>query len=305
MGWAVQKLSEIRELLLSAGKRPQGRLGQRFLIDANLMSKLLELAELAGDETVLEVGAATGSLTEELLERAGRVVAVELDSKLAEILLRRLGGRERLTVLNCDVLAGKHALAGEVLGELAGEDSVHLVANLPYNIAVPLILNCLLLSWRAVRPEVGRDPAGAVTFGRLTFTIQRELAERLTAEAGGGYGPAAVIVALLARATPGRAVGPEALWPRPKVDSQILRLDFEPDRAGRLADAAVLSQVLSMTFGQRRKKIIAAARRKDLPFGGEAFLAALDRAGIDRSARPEQVPPAGFLALANTLAGVP
>ena len=68
----MQKLSEIRELLLSAGKRPQGRLGQRFLIDANLMSKLLELAELAGGETVLEVGAATGSLTEELLEHAGR-----------------------------------------------------------------------------------------------------------------------------------------------------------------------------------------------------------------------------------------
>ena len=296
----MQRLSEIRELLTSAGKRPFRRLGQHFLIDANLMQKLLELAELGGAETVLEVGAATGSLTEELLPRAGRVVAVELDRALAEILRRRLGGQGRLTVLNCDVLSGKHAVAPEVLDSLAGQDGVHLVANLPYSIAVPLVMNCLLLSWRRARG------AGGVGFDRMTFTVQRELAERFTAEPGSGaYGPVAVTVALLARATPGRLVPAQAFWPRPKVLSQMLRLDFDASAAGRLRDASALSGVLSATFGYRRKKIAAAGRRKGLPFAGERFLQALRQVGIDPSARPHQVGIEGFLSLANALAETP
>lgn len=263
------------------------------------MRKLLELADLGGDETVLEVGAATGSLTEELLARARRVVAVEVDPHLAELLRRRLGPAEGLTLLNCDALAGKRALAPEVLEAVRGQEDLHLVSNLPYGMAVPLILNCLLVSWRAARLPGPRP----VCFRRLTFTVQRELVDRLTAEAGRDYGPAAVIVALLARATPGRAIAPESFWPRPNVSSQMLRLDFEPARAARLADCDVLLGVLSATFGQRRKKIAAAARRKGLPFPADGFTAALARAGVDPSARPEQVGPDSFLALANALAG--
>ena len=292
----MQTLSEIRELLAAAGVRPRKRLGQCFLIDGNLMGKLLELAAPTGGETILEVGAGTGSLTEELLSRAGRVVAVEMDSALAGIIRRRLGERDDLTLLNCDVLAGKHALSPAVLGELPGGE-VHLLANLPYASAVPVIVNCLLQSWRALR-------GGGVSFARLTFTIQRELAERLTAGVGAEhYGPVAVVSALLATATPGRMVPPSAFWPRPKVDSRMLRLDFDPAAAELLAEARTLSAVLAATFGQRRKRIAAAARRRDLPFEAKAFLAALDAAGIDSGARPEQVPPQAFRELANTLAG--
>jgi 16S rRNA (adenine1518-N6/adenine1519-N6)-dimethyltransferase len=292
----MQTLSQIRELLESAGIRPRKRFGQNFLIDGNLMGVLLDLAAPAGDETVLEVGAGTGSLTEELLERAGAVVAVEIDDRLAGLLQDRLGGREGFVLVRGDALASKHVLSPAVLEALGGSGRVHLVSNLPYNAAVPLILNCLLASWRSLR-------GGGVCFERLTFTVQRELSQRLTAAVGEEhYGPASIIAALLADAQPGRAVPAQAFWPAPRVTSRMLRLDFRPERAGLLDSAEMLSTVLAATFGQRRKKISAAAGRRDLPADGGVFLAALSAAEIDPGLRPEQVAPEGFLALANALA---
>ncbi|MCD4699630.1 MAG: 16S rRNA (adenine(1518)-N(6)/adenine(1519)-N(6))-dimethyltransferase RsmA [Phycisphaerae bacterium] len=322
----MQTLSEIREILSSAGCRPRRSLGQNFLIDAKLMGKLLELADLpvvseverpvvsstlrlrpdgsevegTGRETVLEVGAATGSLTEELIARAASVVAVELDRSLAEILRRRVGKATNLVILNRDVLAGKHKIAPEVLDALAGAGQVHLVANLPYNISVPLIMNCLVLSW-----QVEKKRLPAPFFSRLTFTVQREVAERLSSGPGSkSYGPASVIVALLTRITCGRAIPPEAFWPRPKVDSRMLRLDFDAKSARRLVDIDSLSAVLSATFGHRRKMISAAAKHKSLPFPPERFASALAEVGIDPSVRPEQVSPQSFLALSNLLSDV-
>ncbi|MDY7010072.1 MAG: rRNA adenine dimethyltransferase family protein [Planctomycetota bacterium] len=328
----MQTLSEIREILSAAGYRPRRGLGQNFLIDAGLMDKLLELADLpvvseaewpvvseaewpvvseaerlvvseverAGSETVLEVGAATGSLTEELIARAGRVVAVEVDKSLADILHRRVGQAKNLVILNRDALAGKHEIAPEVLESLGGSVRVHLVANLPFNISVPLIMNCLVLSWRV---EKKRLPAPL--FSRLTFTVQREVAERLTFGPGGkSYGPAGIIVALLTRITPGRAIPPEAFWPKPKVNSRMLRLDFDVEAARRIIDIDVLTAVLSATFGHRRKMISAAAKHKYLPFPPDRFRSALSEAGIDPSARPEQVSPQSFLALSNLLSDV-
>jgi 16S rRNA (adenine1518-N6/adenine1519-N6)-dimethyltransferase len=191
-----------------------------------------------------------------------------------------------------------------VLAELSGAGVVHLVSNLPYSVAVPVIVNCLLSSWRTV---AGGEPAGgAVRFDRLTFTVQRELAQRLTARPGGGhYGPASVIVSLLSRATLGREIPPTAFWPRPKVRSQMVRLDFDAAGAARLADAGALSTVLSATFGLRRKKLSAAARCRGFPYEREAFLSALAEAGVDARQRPEQVGPQGFLAVANVLHRAP
>ncbi len=201
-------------------------------------------------------------------------------------------------ILNRSVLAGKHKIAPAVLDALSGAGKVHLVANLPYNIAVPLIMNCLILSWRANR-STGQRP---VCFSRLTFTIQQELADRLTSGPGSKvYGPVSVITALLSRTETGRAAPPEAFWPRPKVDSRMIRLDFDVNLAGRLLDVDVLSAVLSATFGHRRKMISAVVKQKPPPFPPERFLSALSEVGIDPSVRPEQVSPQEFLTVANAL----
>jgi len=291
----MQTLSEIRDLLDSAGLRPQKQFGQCFLIDGNLMARLVDLADLTGEETVLEVGPGTGSLTEELLDRCRLVVAVEIDRGLGDLLARRLAGRANLRLLRGDVLAGKGALAPPVLAELGGR--ARLVANLPYNIATPLVALCLRESWRAGRGE------GPCRFDRLTFTVQREVADRLAARPGGKeYGPVSVIVSLLSRLRAGPSVPASAFWPRPSIASRILRLDFDAAAAARLADAATLEKVLAHAFAQRRKQLGSLLRRGEIPWPADRLAEAFAHAGIDTKRRAETLHPAEFLDLANALA---
>lgn len=295
----MQTLRQIRRMLEEAGLRPNKRLGQCFLIDKNLMSKLLDLADPSAGGTVLEVGPGTGSLTEGLLDRAGRVVAVEIDRGLAGLLRRRLGDRENLLLIHGDVLAGKRAIAPEILAALG--KAADLVADLPYNIATPILACCLLNSWRALR---GKGSQAACLFERLSFLVQRELAERLTAAVGSSaYGPISVLVALLGRLSGGPVVPASAFWPRPKVTGRIVRIDFDAAGARRLEDADVLTAVLELSFAQRRKQIGSIIRRKGAVFSPQALGAGLEAAGIERASRAQNIAPGQYLKLANVLAG--
>ncbi|MFW6133806.1 MAG: 16S rRNA (adenine(1518)-N(6)/adenine(1519)-N(6))-dimethyltransferase RsmA [Planctomycetota bacterium] len=294
----MQTLSEIRGLLDSAGLAPRRRLGQNFLIDRNLMGKLLDLAGPLSGRTVLEVGAATGSLTEELLARCadegGRVVAVEADPRLAGLLRRRLADARRLTLLQRDVLAGKHEIADDVLDATGPRAS--LVSNLPYNVATPLVAEALAVTWRTRRGRA-RTPCA---FDRLTFTVQQEVADRLAAAPGcGAYGPVTVAVALLGRVSSGPAVPPEAFWPRPKVASRMLRIDYDERDAPR--DLDVLRRLVATAFAQRRKRIGSLAKRCGADLDAGAVAAALEVAGIDPDARPEAVAPGRYRAAADAL----
>ena len=291
----MQTQSEIRKMLRAAGISPRRRRGQRFLIDRNLMGRLLELADVPENATVLEIGAGTGSLTEELLKVSGRVVAVEVDRRLAKLLRERLGERSKLELIITDALASKHALAPEVL-KAAGARA-YLVSNLPYAVATPVVVECLLSSWRAA----SRTEPGASLFERLTFTVQQEVAERIIAPpGGGGYGPVSVLVALLGAARCGPAVPASAFWPRPKVASRIVRIDFDAERAPFVPVDELLA-LLSAAFSQRRKQIGSLLHRKDLPHRREDLCAAFRTARIDPALRPQQVSPEGFCALARAL----
>ena len=257
------------------------------------MDKLVELAGLVGGETVLEVGPATGSLTEELLTRGRRVVACEIDRDLAELLRQRLGDNPKLTILTGDVLAGKHELAANVVDTLG--PAAHLVSNLPYNVATPIVALCLASAWRAAH-----GAADHCLFERLTFTVQKEVADRFTAAVGTGeYGPISVLIALLGRAQEGPIVPASAFWPRPKISSRILRIDYDPQAAGAVADFDVLDEVVHLAFSQRRKKVGTVFRNHA---NGEALLAAAAAAGIDTDARAERISPQEFGAIAATLA---
>jgi 16S rRNA (adenine1518-N6/adenine1519-N6)-dimethyltransferase len=306
----MQTLSEIRRMLADARLAPHRTLGQNFLIDANLMAKLLDLAELADDDALLEVGAGTGSLTEELLQRARRVVAVEIDRGLFRLLSRRLGGREDLQLIHGDVLAGKRAISPAVLE--AVRPRARLVANLPYSIATPLVTQCLVCSWRAAAGAAAAEGGGegsgaaaaaeAVLFDRLTFTVQQEVAERFAASPGSKtYGPVSVVVALLGRLRLGSAVPASAFYPRPRVAGRFVRIDFDAGRAARLRSVDTLQTVLALAFAQRRKQIGSILRRRDAPLPAAALAAALQAAGIDRTARAETVAPEQYLALADAL----
>jgi 16S rRNA (adenine1518-N6/adenine1519-N6)-dimethyltransferase len=179
-----------------------------------------------------------------------------------------------------------------------------LVSNLPYSIATPLVAQCLLHSWRAVcgpAPRATEKQSGR--FDSLTFTVQREVADRMAAPSGQeAYGPISVLVALLGRVTAGPNVPAESFWPRPKVASRILRIDFDPAAAGAVANADGLAGLLHLAFNQRRKQIGSMVRREGLPYGAEDVRAALEAAGIDPTVRCERVTPGQYLAMANTLA---
>ena len=297
----MQTLGQIRQMVARAGLTLQKRLGQCFLIDHNLMGKLLELADIPADAMVLEVGAGTATLTEELLSRGRHVVAVEIDRGICELARRGLGPRENLTLIHGDALAGKHALSPAVLSAVG--DQAHLVANLPYSIATPMVAECLLSSYHAaIRP----GPTHACRFDRLTFTVQKEVADRFASGPGSAtYGPVSVLVALLGRLRKGATLPASAFWPRPKVASRMIRIDFDASWAARIADIDILRGVLATLFMHRRKQIGWTVRRGSGGHTPGQWASALAAGGIDHRLRPQDVPPDQYLAMANALATAP
>ena len=345
----MQTLQQIRAMLSGAGLSPQKQFGQCFMIDQNLMRKVLELAEVGPADAVLEVGPGTGSLSEELLERAGRLVAVEIDHGLAALLREHLGSRPNFTLVEADVLAGKHAINPVVLEALAAPSGwapqragpagaaqptegqrlppsadaaavgAQLVSNLPYNIATPLLVECLLCSWRARRhlatlaahpPKAGSDqdtlpgsaavalpapsspPAPLVLFERLTFTVQREVADRLIAGPGSKeYGPVSVLAGLLGRLQAGAVLPGSAFWPAPSVASRMMRIDFDAEAADRIGRADVLMDLLTLSFGSGASRSVRWPAARDWPGRGRwssrcwTRRAWTARCGLSRSAR--------------------
>lgn len=297
----MQTRRDIEAILRRLGRRPDKRHGQCFLVDLRFMQALLDQAELTGDQTVLEVGPGTGSLTEELAHQARRVVAVEIDQALAGHLQARFAAESRVDILPCDALATKSELAPALLA--ACRPRASLVANLPYSIATPLVANLLIESWRSLRDQA------AVRFQSLCFTVQQEVADRMLARPGGednpdagGYGMVSVLIGILGRARPGRAVPAGAFWPRPKVDSRIVRIDFDAPRAERLADIRTLQALLHQCFTQRRKHVIAAAKSRSAAFNRDRLGQALAETQIDPTTRADELSPDQYLRLANLLA---
>lgn len=295
----AQTLTEIRSVLQTAGLRPQKMFGQNFLIDQNLLRAVVGFAEVAPGDGVLEVGPGTGTLTDELLAAGAKVLAVEIDRGLAALLRQRYAGAERLRLLECDALAGKHRINPAVL-DAAGElpQPVALVANLPYNIATPLLVECLLLSARAAR-----QPAAALGFQRLTVTVQQEVAHRLAAGPKDElYGPTSVLTSLLGRVSLGKVLPAAAFWPRPTVTSQMIRIDAVPPAVADVPDLDILQDVVRTAFAHRRKKLGSACRPRDAVFSETDWREGLVEAGISGDDRPDAVDPDRYRRLATALA---
>ncbi len=285
-----QTLSEIRDLLASAGLRPQKKLGQNFLIDGNLMIKIVQAAGLEPDDVVLEIGAGTGSLTEMLLQQAHQVVAVELDRGLAELLADRLAGRDNLTLLHEDVLQSKSQIAPVVLDALrqaARDRPALLVANLPYHIASPILIDLLLCD---------------VPFKRFCFSVQREVADRITARPSTkDYGPISILLQLCGTVYKITHLPPQAFWPAPKIDSTALRIEIDLSRFPEKILLRRFSELLRLAFSHRRKTLNYNLKKQYAPADfGPACIAS----GIDPAIRAEAISPEQWYELFRQMAGI-
>jgi 16S rRNA (adenine1518-N6/adenine1519-N6)-dimethyltransferase len=254
----VQTLTEMKRLLEERGLAPRKSLGQNFLIDQNLVRKLVDASGVALGDVVLEVGPGTGTLTEELLARGCEVVACELDRGLAQLLRDRLvapkddpPGRGRLTLVEGDCLESKRSLNPEILSALA-DRPFKLVANLPYGAATPLITT-LLTTHR-------RCPA-------MYVTVQREVADRLVAAPGSkDYGPLGVIVGASAEVRFIAALPRDCFWPRPLINSAMVAVTRREKPV--VDDLGALAAVCQKVFGQRRKQLGSIlGRDRDFPAG--------------------------------------
>jgi 16S rRNA (adenine1518-N6/adenine1519-N6)-dimethyltransferase len=266
----LESLPPLRESLNAAGLGARKRFGQHFLLDLNICRKIVRIAEVYDGESVLEVGPGPGGLTRALLEAGARVTAVEKDPRFIPLLQDLADAAEgRLRLIESDALAFDHA------AELSPGTAV--VANLPYNVASPLLVKWLTGPFRAAS---------------LTLMFQAEVARRITAKPGGAdYGRLGVLAQAICHCGIAMTLPARAFTPPPKVDSAVVRLT---PRANRPAGAVLeqLQVVTAAAFGQRRKKLRSSV--KDL---GGAELCRL--AGVDPDARAETVSVDGFLALAE------
>ena len=281
---------DVRALAGRLGVRPSKRRGQNFVIEAGTVRKIASLAAVGPDDVVLEVGPGLGSLTLALLEAdPARVVAVEIDPVLAGALPETVAARaptraDRLTVLTADALA----VGGPELAVPSGAGPTVLVANLPYNVAVPVVLHLL---------------AAVGSLRRGLVMVQAEVAERMCAPPGSRvYGVPSVKLAWYAAARLAGTVPRSVFWPVPNVDSRLVaftRHDPPPTTASREQVFAVVDAA----FGQRRKTLRAALAG----WAGSAAQAErlLRAAGIDPGARGESLGVAQFARLAAVHVHVP
>jgi 16S rRNA (adenine1518-N6/adenine1519-N6)-dimethyltransferase len=270
--------SEVRALADRLGLRPTKARGQNFVTDANTVRRIVRTADLRPDDVVVEVGPGLGSLTLGLLAQVSRVVAIEIDPTLADALpgtvaVRRPDLADRLEVVRADALA---------LTAVPGPPPTALVANLPYNVSVPVLLHLL-----------ERLPS----LRTLLVMVQAEVAERLAAGPGSKvYGVPSAKAAWYAEVTRAGQVGRAVFWPAPNVDSGLVRLRRRPEPVSRTGRAAVFS-VIDAAFAQRRKTLRAAlAGWAGSPAAAEQVLR---RGGIDPRARGEQLALRQFVAIAD------
>ena len=291
-----QTLSFLRRRFEEAGIRPHTKSGQNFLIDLNLRRLLLETAQLGPDDVVLEVGTVTGSLTGLLAQRAAAVVTVEIDRQLFQLAGEELLGLDNVTMLRLDALKNKNRLDPAMLDVVAEQlhaapgRRLKLVANLPFNVATPVLTNLLACE---TPPQT------------MTVTIQKELAERIVATPGSkDYGALSIWMQSQCRTEIVRGLPPEAFWPRPKVFSAILQIRLDDALRARIPDLGFFHGFVRAMFFHRRKFL-----RSELlsAFKGRLGKADVDRIlaqmGLDPTARAEQLDIDTMLALSAAVRG--
>lgn len=289
-----QTVSFLIQRFREAGIRPVNKYGQNFLVDLNLVQLLVDAADIGPTDVVLEVGTGTGSLTAMIADRAAAVVTVEVDRNLYQLASDQLLGYSNVTLLQQDALKNKNSLDPRLIAAVREQLQVDdrrrlkLVANLPYHIATPIVSNLLSTEFL---------PAS------MTVTIQKELAERITARPSTkDYSALSVWMQSQCDASILRIMPPTVFWPQPKVESAIMQIVPQPSRRNRIPDLAFFHTFVRSMFFHRRKflrsQLVSACKDRMEKSEVDALLAEQQ---LDPMCRAEELDVAAFLALCEAV----
>ncbi|MBI5756950.1 MAG: ribosomal RNA small subunit methyltransferase A [Planctomycetales bacterium] len=289
-----QTRAHLMDLFEQHGFHPSTSLGQNFLIDLNLIDYLVTQADLGRDDIVLEIGTGTGGLTAAMAGQAGEVVSVEVDRRVHELAQEACAGLTNVTLLLTDALKNKNRFSPVVLDCLADKLAadpgrrLKLVANLPYCIATPVVSNLV---------------ASGLPWELMIVTIQRELAMRMRAKPDSEfYGAISVWLQSQCAVRVMKKLGPKVFWPRPRVESAIVRLLPDPERRQQIDDRVFFHDFIRRLFTQRRKRIrsvLVGMYRKEVEKA--AIDEAMSQVKIAEGVRAEELDVATLVALGNAV----
>lgn len=295
----MQTKRQIHQLLASAGVAPNRKFGQHFLVDLNLLRLVVDSAQIGPQDIVLEVGCGTGSMTEALAERAGRVVAVELDPTLAAIAESRLQQAHNVELVKGDALSSKGTFDPTVVEAIRSNGPIKpasavssegsrllLVSNLPYDVASAVIANLV---------------NGPLVADAMVVTVQKEVAERMVASQGSrDYGSLSILLGATGEVEILRILKPGVFWPPPAVDSAIVRFVCDEEKRDAILDIAFLGGVVGLFMGHRRKMLRACVKHAPAHLGDrDLWMSLFAECRIDPTTRPEALSPAQYVDLAN------
>jgi 16S rRNA (adenine1518-N6/adenine1519-N6)-dimethyltransferase len=274
-------MTSIKRELLEYGLFPRKRWGQHFLVDPNILKKVIRTAQVEKEDVVLEVGPGLGEMTLALARLAKHVIAVEIDPKLVEILKKKLADCPNVDVVKGDILT----INFRKIDFLEGQ-KLKVVANLPYQISTPLLFHFIELK---------------EFFSTLTLMLQKEVAERMVAPPGGkDYGPLSIFVQLFLDASIRFFIKPSAFFPPPKVESAVVHMVWKERPMIETNDEEWFKKVVKACFGYRRKTLVNALKHSELTLP-ESIELKMEAIGIDPRRRPETLTIQEFVSLAEAL----
>jgi len=273
-----------RVLLSAWDLHPKKQLGQNFLADPSTAGMIIERSGISPGDAVLEIGSGLGALTLPAASVASRVIAVETDRKIADLLQTELLAGD---ISNVEIIR-RNILDVDIEKTVAGEDKkIIVIGNLPYNISSQILVQ--LINARTV-------------ISRAVVMFQKELAERLVADPGGKqYGRITVMLGYCADIKSVAVVKARMFYPRPRVDSEVLEIRFKEKIAHPAADETFLFKVIKAAFGKRRKTLKNALSRSQLGLDAPTTVRALEAAAIDPVRRAETLTVDEFVQLSNTI----
>ena len=275
----------IKEILEESGFKFSKSLGQNFLIDENVLNKMIAGSGINENTNVIEIGPGFGTLTQRLCMNAKKVVAIEIDKTAVPILKKNLEDFDNLTIINDDVL--KCNLQKIIADEFCGE-RVKIVANLPYYITTPIIMHIL---------EARIDAES------LCIMIQKEVAERIAAKPSTkDYGALSVAVNYYAEPRMICTVPPSSFIPMPKVSSSVISLDIREKPPAQVENEKGYFKVVKAAFGQRRKTLLnSLSNSPAIPMAKDEILKVLKECGIDEKRRGETLTLQDFANITNKI----